>query len=276
METDKKMKTDLYNSLTYKKLQNYISMLKSYHPPKDVYPFLVIGTLLGFSISYIYKQLTTVKSRQAMWNKLRIEWNDFVETKVLQSKSKWQRFKNRVNQLLGRESKNHFKNYYESLEKATKSLVNFYECLFKNRIIKSSQVKSVKIEDNDDDSDDSANESNDEKTHDRVLERVLERSPIEFFGKKFKQGKLSSLGILLHVITVDYAIAGRKHPIPPDCSESVSGLDRYLENIKYALIGLKEHRGKEKIKKIIELWTILKTDMTLNFDESYTQTDMMP
>jgi hypothetical protein len=253
METDKKMKTDLYNSLTYKKLQNYISMLKSYHPPKDVYPFLVIGTLLGFSISYIYKQLTTVKSRQAMWNKLRISWNDFVETKVWQSKSKWQRFKNRVDQLLGGKSKTYFKYYYEDLEEATKKLVEFYECLFKYGIIKSSQVKSLKIE----------NTNDYEKKHDSV-ERVLERSPIEFFGKKFERGKLSSLGVLLHVITVDYAIAGRKKKIPEKCYKIFTELGSHLTNIKNALDGLKEERGVAKIKQIMELWKTLQSVMNLD------------
>ena len=68
------------------------------------------------------------------------------------------------------------------------------------------------------------------------------------------------------MVTVDYAIAGRQN-IPSNCSDIVSGLDYHLKDIKNALIGLKENRGKEKIEKIIELWSTLKNDMKLKFDE---------
>ena len=257
--------SDLYNSLSYKNLQKCLHALKSYRPPKDVYPFLVIGTLLGINMSYIYNHLTTVKSRQALWNKLRITWKDYVKTQILVSKSKWQRFKNRIDQLLGGASKKHFKNYYDNLEDATKMIIKFYSCLFKHDIIKSSQIKNSKImgENKEEDKKGDKNkedEKNKENKDKNKEEDVFEKSPIEFFGKKFKKGKLSSLAILIHIITVDYAVHGRK-PIPQECLTFIEKFKICLIDIKTALEGLQEERGILKINRIIDLWEAFERDI---------------
>ena len=114
--------------MAYDHLAHYVDLLKNYTPPKDVYAFLVLGSILGFSTSYIYNHLTTTSSRQMAWNRFRKEYQNLVE----QSKrSRFQAIKNRIHALFSKTTRTALNNYEKIIKDMIKTSMSYLDCLIK-------------------------------------------------------------------------------------------------------------------------------------------------
>ena len=227
-------------SVSYEKINKYISLLKDYEAPEDSFAFFVIGAMLGISGSLIHKHLTTQGSRQLMWLKMRNVWAKNIK-EIKESKSKWTRFKNRIRKVLGGKTKKYYDGYFYHLKECINFLLIFYKCLFENGVITSSQIELI-------------------RNSDQNVPISLSQLPENLFGGQFQKEKIGTIGTLLYLINLDYSSGGNIKKGIFDCEASFIKAGEQIVLIKFFLTQLSEHRATKKIDKIFSIYkTVART-----------------
>ena len=230
-------------TVSYATIDNAVKKLKNIEAPEEIFPFFVIGTLLGISLVQIHKHMTTKGSRQLMWLKMRNVWGEKIKN-IEHSKSKWTRFKNKITSLLGGISKKYYQGYSFHLNNCINDLLKFYSCLYQNGIIQSSQIEII--------------EQSDSKSP-----VTLSQLPKNLFGGKFKKEKIGTIGTLLYLINSDLSAGGNVQEGLPECEDSFIKAGEELIFIKFFLNQLGETRATKKIDEILIIYHIIAPKMNL-------------
>ena len=188
-----------FAQLTPSRIASNIRLLSSYRIPDNIYPFLVIGTILGYSLGEIYRNYVTPNTRVMMWKLFANVWNQKVKDKYTPFFIK---LKNRIYRMFGGETYQNYQEYITNLNEAFNKTVNFYECLLNLSIITSS---SIKIDTTLDVLSDHEEQQKSKKIANMAPNLIINNNYIKFFGNNFNRDNISSLGILINVIRLDYA-----------------------------------------------------------------------
>ena len=313
-----------FAQLTPGQIASNVRLLASYRVPDNVYPFLVIGTILGYSLGEIYHNYFTPKTRVIMWQLFSSTWNEKVKNVYTPFFIK---LKNRIYRMFGGETYKHYSTYIIHLNGAFDKIVKFYGCLLENRIIisTSTNVKSLKklnspnaknknrpkspvISDGGTGSEIKEDQptisisseinpqpslpiSEDIKIG-KSLNIVIDSDPteppnlevtdqyIKIFGNKFDRNNISSIGILINVIRLDYKKSiimneneNKEAPsdneeapdkiLPDICKKFVSGIKNDFLMIKTSLGDLGDKYGLAQINAVEGVWDKCTEEMEL-------------